>query len=220
VKIAASVASGDLARLAEMSIAVERAGADRIHLDIEDGVFVPTFTVGPAAVAPIRRAVRLPIDVHLQTVNPDRWIDAIAAGHPDRIIIHIEGAPHPLRTLDSIRRAGVSAGVALLLETSVDAVSEFLGHADHVTVMSADFPGAFSPSALDKVRVLAGRVPETIVDGGITPEILPEVAKAGATTAVVGRALFAGGPGGIAEAIAALRGAGGWRRERAGPGDP
>jgi ribulose-phosphate 3-epimerase len=209
MEIAASIASGDLARLAETADAAQAAGADRIHLDVEDGVLVPTFTVGPAVVASIRRAVRLPIDVHLQTVDPDRWIRTIAEGRPDRLIVQVEGSRDPRRTLESIKRAGLSAGVALLLATPLDAVWELLDCVDHVTVMSADAPcGTFSTRALDKVRGAVRRVPAVMVDGGVTPDVLVEAARAGATVAVVGRALLRGGIAGIAEAMEAFRAAG------------
>jgi ribulose-phosphate 3-epimerase len=206
MEIAASIASGDLARLAETAGAAQTAGADRIHLDIEDGVLVPTFTVGPAVVASIRHAVRLPLDVHLQTVDPDRWIRVIAEGRPDRVIVQVEGIRDPRHTLELIKGAGMSAGLALFLATPAEAVTELLDCVDHVTVMSADpSPGTFSAGALDKLRALAGHVPAVMVDGGVTPEVLPAAARAGATVAIVGRALFAGGVAGIVEAMAAFR---------------
>jgi ribulose-phosphate 3-epimerase len=208
MELAASIASGDLARLVEMAVEAETGGADRIHLDIEDGVFVPTFTVGPAAVASIRRAVRLPLDVHLQTVEPERWIAMIAKGRADRVVVHVESLRDPRQMLEAVRRSGMSVGVALFLRTPVGAVAGLLPHVDSVTVMSTNDPREkFSTRALDKIRSLVGRVREIAVDGAVTPEILPDVIRAGATVAVIGRALFAPSGAGVQAGIASFRAA-------------
>jgi ribulose-phosphate 3-epimerase len=205
--IAASITSGDIGRLCEMAVAAEAGGADRIHLDIEDGVFIPTFTVGPDAVPAVRRATRLPLEVHLQTVDPNRWIAAIASGNADRVIFHLEGTRDALLLIRGIRQTGASAGLALLLDTPVDAVAPWLDQVDQVTVMSTQPQprSSYDPQALDKVRALAGRVAGIELDGGVTSEIIPPAARAGVTAVAVGRAIFAQGVGRIAAAIAALR---------------
>lgn len=209
MEVAASITSGDLWRLAEMAVIAERGGADRIHLDIEDGVFIPTFTVGPAALPGIRRATRLPLEVHLQTVDPERWIAAVTAGRADRVIVHPEAGRDPRRVLSQIRDLGAAPGVALLLATPVDAVLPLLDLVDQVTLLSArPEPGSpFMRAVLDKVGALRERVAGLEVDGGVVPAVIPDLARAGATAIVVGRAAFGRGPEEVAAGIAALRAA-------------
>ncbi len=209
MEIAASITSGELWRLAEMAAIAERGRADRIHLDVEDGVFIPTFTVGPAVVAGICRATRLPVEVHLQTMDPERWIPVAAAGRPARMIVHLEAGGHAVRMLRRIRDLGAAAGVALLLATPPDVAPAVLELVDQVTLLSSDpAPGSpFDPAVLDKVRALHGRVAQIEVDGGVIPQIMPQLARAGVTAAVAGRAVFGRGPDGAAGGIAALRAA-------------
>lgn len=207
--IAASITSGDLSRLAEMAEAAEAGGADWIHLDIEDGVFVPTFTVGPRVVSGIRRATRLPLEVHLQTVRPDRWVEMIAGARPDRLIVHVEGPDDIRRTLERIRGLGVDTGLALLPGSPVDLLEPLVGQVHLVTVLSAGLEdGEFRAQALDKVRRLRAWGVNVEVDGGVTPQVMPLVERAGATAVVAGRAIFGRGADRVAEAIAALRGRG------------
>jgi ribulose-phosphate 3-epimerase len=203
------VTSGDLARLADMAVLAEAAGADRIHLDVEDGVFTPAFTVSPAAAAAVRQATRLPLEVHLQTVEPERWIDVAARGGADLIIVHVEGTRFPLRAARMIRDAGARAGFAVLLATPIEAVLPIAAAVRQITLMSADpAPEAvFQASVLEKARALQGRVEAIEVDGGVTAAVLAAVAGAGVTTAVVGRALFADGFDRVAASVAALRAA-------------
>ncbi|MDR7417406.1 MAG: ribulose-phosphate 3-epimerase [Armatimonadota bacterium] len=207
MEIAASITSGDLARLAQMAEAAEAGGADRIHIDIEDGVFVPTFTVGPGVVAAIRQVTRLPLEVHLQTMAPGRWIATIAAPRPDRIIVHPEGAGDFPALLRSIVAAGSAAGLALLLATPVEAALPWMGQVEHVTLMATPPEGGdFHAEVLDKARALRAVVPDIEVDGGVTPAIVGAGAAAGVTTVVAGRAIFGRGVAHIASGIAALRG--------------
>lgn len=209
MEIAASITSGELWRLAEMAAIAERGRADRIHLDVEDGVFIPTFTVGPAVAAGICRATQLPVEVHLQTMDPERWIPVAAAGRPARVIVHLEAGGHAVRMLRHIRDLGAAAGVALLLATPPDVAPAVLELVDQVTLLSSDpAPGSpFDPSVLDKVRALRGRVAQIEVDGGVIPQIMPQLVRAGVTAAVAGRAVFGRGPDGAAGGIAALRAA-------------
>jgi ribulose-phosphate 3-epimerase len=206
MEVAASITSGDLARLAEMAIAAEAGGADRIHLDIEDGVFVPTFTVGPRVVTAIRRVTRLPLEVHLQTMKPDRWVAAVVDGRPDRVIVHPEG-PHDLAgMLRSITEAGTAAGRALLLTTPAEAALPWVGWVDQITLMATPPEGgSFQPAVLEKARMLRGRVANVAVDGGATQAIIAQIAAAGVTAVVAGRAVFGQGVSHIAAGIAALR---------------
>lgn len=207
MEVAASITSGELWRLAEMAAIAERGGADRIHLDVEDGVFIPTFTVGPAVVAGICRATRLPVEVHLQTVDPERWIPIAVAAHPARVIVHPEASGRAVQMLTRIRDLGASAGVALLLATPATAALAVLELVDQVTLLSSDpAPGSpFDPTVLDKVRALHGRGAPIEVDGGVIPQIVPQLARAGVTAVVAGRAAFGRGPDGVAAGIAALR---------------
>jgi len=190
-----------------MAAIAERGGADRIHLDIEDGVFIPTFTVGPGSVEGVCRATRLPVEVHLQTVDPERWIPVVVSGRPARVIVHPESGGQIARMLGRIRELGVAAGVALLLSTPPDAAMNLLELVDQVTLLSAHpAPGSpFDAAVLDKVRALRGRVSQIEVDGGVVPRLLPVLAQAGATVVVAGRAIFGRGPEHVAASIAALR---------------
>lgn len=207
MEIAASITSGDLARLAEMAQAAEAGGANRIHVDIEDGVFVPTFTVGPAVVAAIRQVTRLPLEVHVQTMNPDRWIATIAAAHPDRIIVHPEAARDLAVLLRAITAADATPALALLLATPVEAVLPWTSQVDHVTLMATPPEGgSFHPEVLDKACALRGLVRDIAVDGGVTPEVVAPSAAAGVTAIVAGRAVFRRGAAHVASSIAALRG--------------
>jgi ribulose-phosphate 3-epimerase len=210
VEIAASLTSGDLTRLADTAVLAEAAGADRIHLDVEDGVFIPTFTVGPGAVAVLRRVTRLPLEVHLQTIEPERWIEEAARGGADLIIVHVEGTRYPMRAVRLIRDAGVRAGIAVLLATPVELVLPLADEVRQVTVMSADPTpaGAYHPIALEKVRSLRGRVEAIELDGGVTVETLPAAVQAGVTAVVAGRGMFARGTDEVRPSIAALRAAG------------
>jgi ribulose-phosphate 3-epimerase len=211
MEVAVSITSGDIGRLAEMAVAAEAGGADRIHLDIEDGVFIPTFTVGPGAVPAVRRVTRLPLEVHLQTVDPERWIAVVTGGRATRVIFHPEGTRDAPQMIRKIQEGGASVGLALLLATPIEAAAPWFQQVDQITIMSTDpQPGSlFDPLALDKARALAGRVARIELDGGVTPEIIAPAARAGVTAVVVGRAIFAQGTGRVAAAIGALREPGG-----------
>lgn len=207
MEIAASVTSGDIGKLSEMAALAEAGGADRIHLDIEDGVFIPTFTVGPRAVGAVRAATRLPLEIHLQTVEPERWIGPVVEQGADLVIIHPEGIRYPFRALQMIRDLGARVGLALLLSTPVEHVLPLINVADQVTIMTADpYPAdCFHPAALEKARRLKGRLADVELDGAVTADTIPSAVEAGVAVVVVGRSIFGRGPEYIAPSIAALR---------------
>lgn len=213
VEIAPSILSADFARLGEEVQACERAGADRIHIDVMDGCFVPNITVGPVVVAAVRRATSLPLDVHLMVVEPERHLEAFARAGATTLLVQVEAAVHLHRAVQRIRSLGLRAGVVLNPATPLCFLDEILPEVDQVLVMTVN-PGfggqPFIPGTLGKIRRLAQRIREQglsvdlEVDGGITPETAPQVVRAGANVLVAGSAVF-GAEEGIAAAIAHLR---------------
>src|SRR5262245_15475889 len=123
IKVAPSILSADFGKLAEEVAAVERAGADWVHVDVMDGRFVPNITIGPVVVRAVRKATRLPIDVHLMIVEPERYVDEFAAAGADIISVHVEPSYHLARTLQQIRALGKKAGVVLNPHTPPEAVT-------------------------------------------------------------------------------------------------
>jgi ribulose-phosphate 3-epimerase len=198
-KFAPSILSADFARLAEAVIAVEQAGADWIHVDVMDGHFVPNLTFGPKMVADLRKATRLPLDVHLMIERPEEWVDRYADAGATYLTIHVEASRDVPGTLAAIRARGVRPGLTLNPETSVAVVMPHLGSVDLALVMSVH-PGfggqKFIESALDKVRAIRERLDgqeltaELEVDGGVKPENCARVVAAGATVLVAGSAVF------------------------------
>jgi ribulose-phosphate 3-epimerase len=215
LKIAPSILSADLGRLSDEVADVERGGADWIHLDVMDGRFVPNITMGPIVVEAVRRATKLPLDVHLMIVEPERYIEAFAKAGADVISVHVEASPHLQRTLSAIRGLGKKAGVVLNPHTDERSVEYVLPDVDLILVMSVN-PGfggqKFLSSVLPKVRALRERVDalgldvHIEVDGGVTPETAGAVVQAGADVLVAGSAVF--GSKDRAEAIAKIRAAG------------
>jgi ribulose-phosphate 3-epimerase len=210
VKIAPSILSADFSRLGDEIRAVEAAGADWIHVDVMDGRFVPNITIGPPVVRAARRATRLPLDVHLMIVEPERYVAEFAAAGADVITVHAEACVHLHRTLQMIRDLGKKAGVAFNPATSVDPLAHVAGLADLVLVMSVN-PGfggqKFIESALPKIRAVRSLAPgaEIEVDGGIGADNAAAVKGAGATVLVAGNAVYASGD--YARAISAIRAA-------------
>jgi ribulose-phosphate 3-epimerase len=216
-KFAPSILSADFARLAEAVIAVERAGADWIHVDVMDGHFVPNLTFGPKMVADLRKATRLPLDVHLMIERPEEWVDRYADAGATYLTIHVEATRDVPGTLAAIRGRGVRPGLTLNPETAVDAVMPYLGSVDLALVMSVH-PGfggqTFIESALDKVRAIRETLDERKlaaeleVDGGVKPDNCARVVAAGATVLVAGSAVFedpAGPPAALRKFRQALR---------------
>jgi ribulose-phosphate 3-epimerase len=212
VRIAPSILSADFARLGEEVRAVEAAGADWIHVDVMDGRFVPNLTIGPPVVAALRKVTKLPLDVHLMIVEPEKYLDAFAEAGADGMTVHVEACPHLHRTLQHIRHLKRKAGVVLNPHTSEDTLRYVMDQADLVLVMSVN-PGfggqSFIEGMLPKIeRIRAmidrtGRAIDLEVDGGIKPGTASRVCAAGADVLVAGSAVFDGGA--YADAIARLR---------------
>jgi ribulose-phosphate 3-epimerase len=211
--IAPSILSADFTRLGEELRAVEAAGADWIHADIMDGHFVPNISYGPMIVAAVRRATKLPIDVHLMISEADRYVPEFVQAGADWISVHAESGPHLNRSLQLIRGAGVKAGVVLNPATPVAAVEWVLDAADYVLVMSVN-PGfggqTFIPNSIARIealrRMIAAHGSSALieVDGGVGPQNAREILAAGADVLVAGSAVF--GSGDYRAAICALRG--------------
>ncbi len=213
--IAPSLLAADFAYLAQEAIAVERAGADWLHLDIMDGHFVPNITFGPLVVKALRKHTSLPLDAHLMIAPADPYIAAFAEAGADHISVHPESGPHLHRTLQLIRSLGKKSGVVLNPATPIEAVVNVLDITDIILVMSVN-PGfggqAFLSSQLAKIAALRQLIDESghdivlQVDGGVTEKTAPEVLAAGATCLIAGTAVY-GAPD-YAAAITALRGGG------------
>lgn len=213
IKVAPSILSADFARLADAVAEAEAAGADYIHVDVMDGQFVPNLTVGPPVVAAIRRITRLPLDVHLMMVGPERYLRAFADAGASILTVQVEACTHLHRVLQTIRALGMRAGVALNPATPPVMISQVLTDIDLVLVMTVN-PGfggqVFIPTMVPKIaevrRMLdqAGSAAELEVDGGINPETAPLAVRAGARVLVAGKAIY-GADVGVAASIRALR---------------
>jgi ribulose-phosphate 3-epimerase len=215
ILIAPSILSADFARLADEVSAVERAGADLLHIDVMDGHFVPNLTVGPPIVEALKKVTKLPLDVHLMITNADAFIPEFADAGADYLTVHVEACPHLHRTVQSIKERGVKAGVTLNPATPLQSLQEILPEVDLVLIMSVN-PGfggqKFIPSVLNKVaaaRAMLDRIQSAAlleVDGGIKVDNATRVVAAGATVLVAGSAVFSSRD--YAVTIAALRATG------------
>ena len=213
VLIGPSILSADFRRLGEQIAEVEAAGADFIHVDVMDGVFVPNISVGFPVVEAVAEATNLPIDVHLMIVEPGRWVERFAAAGADTITVHTEVDPNLYRTLRAIEEAGAAPSVTLNPGTPLVMLEPVLPIVRQVLIMSVN-PGfggqTFIPAALGRIR----RVREMLdavnptcrlqVDGGIKASNAGAVVAAGADTLVVGSAVYAPDTH-IASAMRALR---------------
>lgn len=216
--IAPSILSADFAALGDEVRAIEAAGADVVHVDVMDGRFVPNITIGPLVVKALRAVTKLPLDVHLMIVEPERYVTEFVKAGADIVTVHVEASPHLHRTLQAIRGEGARAGVALNPHTPVESIELVLGDLDLVLVMSVN-PGfggqSFLPVATKKLAALreaiarSGSSAVLEVDGGIAPKTSREVVSAGASLLVAGSAVFGAAAPGASydERVVAYRGA-------------
>jgi ribulose-phosphate 3-epimerase len=213
--VAPSILSADFGHLADDIRAVEKAGADWIHVDVMDGHFVPNITIGPQTVKAVRAATELPADVHLMIADPDRYLSDFAAAGADHLVVHAEACTHLHRTLQVIKSLGKRAGVSFNPATPVDLLAHVIELLDIVLIMSVN-PGfggqKFIPAVLPKIRQArkiveaSGRPVQIQVDGGICPSNSAEVIEAGADVLVAGSAVF--GQPDLATAIKDIRNGG------------
>jgi ribulose-phosphate 3-epimerase len=199
VEIAPSILAADFASLEDGIRAVERGGANLLHVDVMDGHFVPNISIGVPVVESLRKATRLPLDVHLMIENPERYIQPFSEAGADLISVHQEATFHLNRVLTMIREHGCRPGAVINPATPVSALSEVLDSVDYVLVMSVN-PGfggqKFIPGALEKIRRLK-EIRERYnysfrieVDGGLGPENVVDVVRAGAEILVAGTSIF------------------------------
>jgi ribulose-phosphate 3-epimerase len=199
ILIAPSILSADFAKLGDAVAAVERGGADLIHVDVMDGHFVPNITIGVPVVRSLRRIATVPLDVHLMIEDPDRYIDAFAEAGAAMISVHAEALRHLHRTVHAIKALGVKAGVAINPATPIVALHEVAADLDYVVVMSVN-PGfggqTFIPRSESKVREVralldeAGNPAPVEIDGGVDQHNIGRVVAAGSGIIVAGSAIF------------------------------
>lgn len=199
VKVAPSILSADFARLGEEVRRVEGSGADWVHMDVMDGVFVPNITVGPEIIKALRPHATIPFDVHLMIEMPERYIDRFVDSGADYLTVHVESTHDIKGVLRLIRQAGKHPGLSLNPATSLSKVEPFLDEIDLLLVMTVQ-PGfggqSFRPEVLPKVTRAAelkeelGLEMEIEVDGGINRETAKRAVEAGATVLAAGSALF------------------------------
>jgi ribulose-phosphate 3-epimerase len=199
IEIAPSILASNFARLGDEIKKVEEGGADVIHVDVMDGHFVPNITIGIPVVASLRKATRLPLDVHLMIEQPEEYIEYFVRAGADRVLVHQEATAHLDRALEMIRENGAQAGVVINPATPVIMLSDVLDKLDTVLVMSVN-PGfggqKFIPNSLEKIRQLnqwRARYNASFrieVDGGVDLGNAGELAQAGANTFVAGTSIF------------------------------
>jgi ribulose-phosphate 3-epimerase len=212
-KIAPSILSADFTRLGEQIREAEIGGANLIHCDVMDGMFVPNITFGPMVIEAVRRVTNLPLDVHLMIEKPERYLQEFVQAGATMINVHVETCPHLHRTLQHIKELNVKAGVALNPHTPFEMIREILADVDRVLVMTVN-PGfggqKLIHSTLPKIAQIAeatrrlNRAIEIGVDGGVDVTTTSLVLEHGANVLIAGSSVF-NAPGGIAAGMAALR---------------
>jgi len=210
IKIAPSIAAADQSRLGRAVETATQAGADLIHLDLEDGVFIPNITFGPATVRALRPYTDLPFDVHVELANPEPYLEDLAKAGANIVSVHAEACPYLHRIVRYIRSLGLTAGVAFNVVTPLNALWPVLDEIGVIHLMTSDpdregqrFIPALLPKIQEAARIVGRRPVEIQVDGDINKQTAHQVAQAGATVLVVGRAIWtAEDP---ARAIAELR---------------
>lgn len=215
VRVAPSILAADFARLGEEVRAIDKAGADYVHIDVMDNHFVPNLTIGPCVVDALRSHSNLTFDVHLMVAPVEGLLPAFAEAGADILTVHPEAGPHLHGTLQTIKKLGKKAGVSLNPATPVETIDPVLEDLDLVLVMSVN-PGfggqAFIPATLKKVEALRRRIDalgkpiDLEIDGGINFDTAPQAIAAGADVLVAGTATFRGGTEAYADNISRLRG--------------
>ena len=199
MRLAPSILAADFARLGEQVADAERAGADRIHVDVMDGHFVPNLSMGPAVVRSLRRVTRLPLETHLMVSDPDAYLEAFAEAGSDSLLVHWEGNANLHRTVQRIRALGKRAGVVINPATPASVLEEILQDVDQVLVMTVN-PGFGHQHFIHMTLPKLGRVRQMVeqvdrpcdveVDGGIDATTAPLAIDAGANVLVAGSAIF------------------------------
>ena len=200
IHIAPSILAADFARLGEQVLEVEKGGAQRIHVDVMDGHFVPNLSMGPAVVQGLRRVTRLPLEVHLMVNHPAQFVDSFFQAGADSLLVHQEVLPDPRPLLQKIHGRGKKVGMAVNPETAVETLEPYLKDIDLALCMTVH-PGfggqPFLPQSPERIRRLRALIDqknpacELEVDGGIDEQTAPQTVNAGANILVIGTAVFA-----------------------------
>ncbi|MGB7948117.1 MAG: ribulose-phosphate 3-epimerase [Candidatus Binatia bacterium] len=199
IKLAPSILAADFARLGEQVADAEKAGADRIHVDVMDGHFVPNISIGPVVVQSLRPITRLALETHLMISDPDLYLEEFAEAGSDSLLVHWEGNNNLHRTVQRVKSLGKRAGIVINPATPASVLEEILQDVDQVLVMTVNpgFGGQhFIPTTLRKIRQVRQMIDEIKptcdleVDGGIDPETAPLAVNAGANVLVAGSAIF------------------------------
>ena len=200
IKIAPSILSADFSKMGEEVLSLEQNGADLVHCDVMDGVFVNNITFGIKMVEDLRKITKLPLDCHLMIVHPEKYVERFAKAGADIITVHYEACQDNLKeVLLLIKSTGVKCGAVINPDTPVEKIADVIPLCDMVLIMSV-FPGfggqKFIPEALDKLREVKaivdalGKEIDIQIDGGVTAENVEEIKAAGANVIVAGSAVF------------------------------